>query len=73
MPKPIVGTGAQGNIKVVHTKLVNVLATKLSPDIYLKEKLGCDVTCQRVVTVRNRYSSFLKCVWNAVKLQRCLT
>lgn len=69
MPKPIVGTGAQGNIKVVRTKLVSVFATKFSPDLnaetlanYLKEKLGRDVTCQRIVTVSNRYSSFKVCV-----------
>ncbi|KAI9534214.1 hypothetical protein NQZ68_014510 [Dissostichus eleginoides] len=33
MPKPIVGTAAQGNIKVVRTKLVSVFATKFSPDL----------------------------------------
>lgn len=32
-PKPIIGTGAQGNVKVVQTKLVRVFATKFLPDL----------------------------------------
>ncbi len=65
MPKPIIGTGARGNISVVRTKLVSVFATKFTPDLnaetlsnYLKEKLGRDVNCQRIDTMNNRYSSF---------------
>lgn len=68
MPKPIVGTAAQGNIKVVRTKLVSVFATKFSPDLdaetlseYLSEKLCRDVNCQRIDTASNRYSSFKVC------------
>ncbi len=65
MPKPIIGTGARGNISVVRTKLVSVFATKFTLDLnaetlsnYLKEKLGRDVNCQRIATMNNRYSSF---------------
>ncbi|KAI9544828.1 hypothetical protein NQZ68_042202 [Dissostichus eleginoides] len=68
MPKPIVGTAAQGNIKVVRTKLVSVFAIKFSPDLdaetlseYLSEKLVRDVNCQRIDTASNRYSSFKVC------------
>ena len=68
MPKPIVGTAAQKDIKVVRTKLVSVFATKFSPDldaetlsIYLTEQLGRYVNCQRIVTAGNRYSSFKVC------------
>lgn len=63
--KPIVGTGAQGNISVIRTKLVSVFATKFSPDLnaetlakYLSDQLGRSVNCQRIVTAGNRYSSF---------------
>ncbi len=63
--KPIVGTGAQGNIKVVRTKLVSVFAIKFAPDLdavtlsnYVRNKLGHDVTCERIATERNRFSSF---------------
>ena len=59
--KPVVGTGVQGNIKVVQTKMVSVFATKFSPDLgagtlanYLKDKLGRDVLCERIDTVNNR-------------------
>lgn len=68
MLKPIVGTAAQGRIKVVHTKLLSVFTTKFSPDLdaeklsdYLAEQLGREVICQRTVTVSNRYSSFKVC------------
>ena len=68
MPKPIVGTAAQKDIKVVPTKLVSVFATKFSPDldaetlsIYLTEQLGRYVNCQRIVTAGNRYSSLSVC------------
>ena len=67
--KPIVGTGAQSNIKVVQTKLVSVFATKFSPDLdagtlanYLKGKLGRDILCERIDSVNTRYSSFKVCV-----------
>ena len=68
MPKPIVGTAAQGNIKVIRTKLVSVFATKFSPDLdaetlseYLTEQLGRDVNCHRIDTASSRYSSFKVC------------
>lgn len=68
MVKPIIGTAAQGNIKVVRTKLVSVFATKFLPDLetetlsgYLSEQLGRDVNCQRIVTMSNRYSLFKVC------------
>ena len=64
----VVGTGEQGNIKEVSTELVSVLASKFDPDLdaetlakYLKIKLARDVTCQRIVTVGNRFSSFKVC------------
>lgn len=63
--KPIVGTGAQGTIRVIRTKLVSVFATKFSPDLdaetlseYLSGQIGRSVNCQRIVTAGNRYSSF---------------
>ena len=63
--KPVVGTGVQGAIKVVKTKMVHVFATKFTPDLdantlstYLREKLNRVVNCERIVTVGTRYSSF---------------
>nr|XP_020468024.1 uncharacterized protein LOC109967043 isoform X1 [Monopterus albus]XP_020468025.1 uncharacterized protein LOC109967043 isoform X2 [Monopterus albus] len=63
--EPIHGTGVQGNIKAVRTKLVNVFATKFLPDLdaetlcnYLKERLGRHVQCERIVTGNTRCSSF---------------
>lgn len=63
--KPIIGTGTVGNIRVVKTKLVSVFASKFSPDLdaetlsgYLKEKLGREITCQRIDTVHRRCGSF---------------
>lgn len=60
-----VGTGAVGNIKMVKTKLVSVFATKFSPDLdaetlsaYLREKLGHDVSCQKIDTIHRRFGSF---------------
>ncbi|CAL8397666.1 unnamed protein product [Boreogadus saida] len=68
MPKKtsgIVGTGAGGSIQAVTTKSVSVFATRFSPDLepdslasYLKEKLGRDVTCEKIDTVQTRFSSF---------------
>ena len=65
MSKPFVGTGAQGNIRVIRTKLVRVFATKFSPDLgaetlseYLSGQLGRSINCQRIVTAGNRCSSF---------------
>lgn len=64
-PKPIVGTGARGNISVIRTKLVSVFATKFSPDLnaetlakYLSGQMGRSVNCQRIATAGNRYGSF---------------
>lgn len=63
-PSGIVGTCAGGNIQVVKTKLVSVFATKFSPDLdsetlanYLRGKFQRDVTCQKMGTSQNRYSS----------------
>lgn len=54
-----------GNIKMVKTKLVSVFATKFSPDLdaetlsaYLREKLGHDVSCQKIDTIHRRFGSF---------------
>lgn len=65
--KPI-GTGVPGNIKVVQTKLVSVFATKFAPDLdaealsgYLKQRLDRDVSCERIDTASNRFSSFKVC------------
>lgn len=64
-PYGIVGTCPEGNIQAVKTKRVSVFATKFLPDLdaetltkYLKEKLHHDVTCQKMDTAQNRYSSF---------------
>lgn len=61
----IVGTSTGGNIKVIKTKRVSVFATRFSPDLdsgtladYLKNKLGRDVTCQKLDTAQSRFSSF---------------
>lgn len=61
----IVSTGTGCNIKVVKTKLVSVFASKLSPDLemeflsaYLRDKLGRDVTCEKIPTAHNRFGSF---------------
>ncbi len=66
--KQIIGTAAQGNIKVVRMKLVSVFATKFTPDLdaetlssYLTKQLGHDVKCERIATASNRYSSFKVC------------
>ena len=49
----------------ITTKSVSVFATRFSPDLepdplasYLKEKLGRDVTCEKINTVQTRFSSF---------------
>lgn len=53
----IFGTGAMGNIKVVKTESAPDLdAGTLSE--YLKDKLGCEVICQKTDTVHRQYSSF---------------
>ena len=61
----IVGTSAGGNIRVIKTRLVSVFATKFSPTLdpetlvsYMKDKLGREVTCQKLDTVQTRFSSF---------------
>ena len=61
----IVGTGAGGSIQAITTKSVSVFATRFSPDLephslasYLREKLGRDVTCEKIDTVQTRFSSF---------------
>lgn len=61
----IVGTGTGGDIQIIKSKLVSVFATKFSPDLdsetltsYMKDKLGRDVTCQKIETVQTRFSSF---------------
>lgn len=61
----IVGTGDGSNIKVVKTKLVSVFATRFAPDLeadtlsnYLSKKLGRSVKCRKIVSSRNRFSSF---------------
>ncbi|RXN38507.1 hypothetical protein ROHU_001042 [Labeo rohita] len=64
-PAGIFGTGTGGDIQVIKSKLVSVFATKFSPDLdsetltkYMKDKLGCDVTCQKLEAVQSRFSSF---------------
>lgn len=64
-PAGIVGTGTGGDIQVIKSKLVSVFATKFSPDLdsetltkYMKDKLGRDVTCQKIEAVQSRFSSF---------------
>lgn len=62
----IVGTGAASHrIKTVTTKLVSVFASRFSPDLdeetlsdYLREQLGHEVMCQKLVTSNSRFSSF---------------
>ena len=61
----IVGTSAGGSIKVVKTKLVSVYGTKFSPGVnsealasYPKDKLHCDVVCQKIDSAQRRYNSF---------------
>ena len=63
--KTIVGTGDAGDIKMITTKRVSVFATRFSPDIgtellraHLENKLGRGVSCERIVTVNSRYTSF---------------
>lgn len=50
---------------MIKTKLVSVFATRFSPDLdaktlcdYLTEKLGKTVTCRKIDSTRNRFSSF---------------
>lgn len=61
----IVGTGTGGDIQVIKSKLVSVFATKFSPGVdsetltsYMENKLGRQVTCQKLETVQSRFSSF---------------
>ena len=64
-PAPIIGTGTVSTIKTVKTKIVNVFATKFSPDLdadtladYLQSKLNRTVTCQKIDHARSRFGSF---------------
>lgn len=64
-PPPIIGTGTVSTIKTVKTKIVNVFATKFSPDLdadtladYLQSKLNRIVTCQKIDNARSRVGSF---------------
>ncbi|KAL7387451.1 hypothetical protein ABVT39_023677 [Epinephelus coioides] len=61
----IIGTGTASNITVVKTKLVSVFASRFSPDLdadtlcaYFTEKLGKSVTCRKIDSTHNRFSSF---------------
>lgn len=61
----IVGTCAGGSIQAITTKSVSVFTTRFSPDLepdtlasYLKDKLGRDVTCEKIDTVHARFGSF---------------
>ncbi|MEQ2171469.1 hypothetical protein GOODEAATRI_010981 [Goodea atripinnis] len=58
----IIGTGTVSNFK---TKLLSIFATRFSPDLdadivcgYLTEKLGQSVTCRKIDSMGNRFSSF---------------
>lgn len=64
-PASIIGTGTVSTIKTVKTKIVNVFATKISPELdadtlaeYLKSKLNRVVTCQKIDSARSRVGSF---------------
>lgn len=53
------------NIPVIKTKLVSVIATKVSPDLdadilcgYLTEKLCQSVKCRKIDSMCNRFSLF---------------
>lgn len=61
----IIGTSTGCNIQVVKTNLVSVFATKFSPNLdaetlsaYLKQKLVRVVTCRKIESAQNRFSSF---------------
>lgn len=63
----IFGTGVDGTIPVIRTKLVGVFATRFSPELdvstlssYLSEKLRMRkrVTCWKIDSYRNGFSSF---------------
>ena len=62
----IIGTGTEGDIAAVTTKLVSVFATRFSPTLdadtlreYLAEKLSNDtVTCRRIESPHSRFASF---------------
>lgn len=50
---------------MIKTKLVNIFATKFSPDLeadtlkeYLKEKIDGEVTCWKIEAAQTRFSSF---------------
>lgn len=61
----IIGTGAEGNIPVIKTKLVRGFATSFSLELgadtlcaYLFEKLGKSVTYKKILSTHNRFGSF---------------
>lgn len=61
----IVGTGMGGDSRVIKSKMVSVFATKFSPDLdsetltnYMEDKLGRNVTCQKIEVVQSRFSFF---------------
>ena len=63
--KGIIGTSTSSNITVVKTKMVSVFATRFSPTLeaetlcaYMSDKLGKPVTCRKIDSTRNRFSSF---------------
>lgn len=50
---------------MIKTKLVNIFATKFSPDLeadtlkeYLREKLDREVTCRKIEAAQTRFTSF---------------
>lgn len=61
----IIGTGTVSQIPAIKTKLVSVFATRFPPELdakilcdYLIEKLVRSVTCRKIDSTRNRFSSF---------------
>ena len=61
----LVGTAKIANITTVQTKIVNVFATKFTPDLeaatlrdYLKGKLNLQVQCRKIDTQSKRFASF---------------
>lgn len=61
----IVGTGPGSSIRTVRTKMVSVFATRFAPELeadtlslYLRKKLGREVTCTKIDSSQSRYSSF---------------
>ncbi len=61
----VIGTADIPNIATVKTKIVNVFATKFTPNLgadvlqdYLKGKLNLEVQCRKIDTQRKRFASF---------------